>query len=843
MATTSQSQLIVCESHAHSSPSSQKRTKSHGYPSSSPPHHHLITAVLIAKLLSLRAIVDGTILSAILPRLSLGLRMTRFAFEDPMRYDPSRDPRLDPRHYGNSYTPEQLWDRLSQPSVLVSLSVILATILYQIAHSQAASRGRQVPTLGQIIWHSTVFIIPGFLLYAIDRWVNPPLFPRPMLQPQTTTHTAKAEVLNRLLRLDQTGGIVASVSKAGKRAYSSTFSGSKVDSGQPAGLQNWDYSCFQNSILQGLSSLKHLPRYLSGITLIQSASKSGEYTTASTLREFVAELNNPANNGKTLSTPSVLRNMNTMQQQDAQEYFFKLMDLVDKDIEKAAKAVYKPPGFEADVAKDDTVASQHSDDSGYQSLANLSKAGSDLISIRNPLEGLSAQRVACTACGYSEGLSMIPFNCLTLNFDIGVSHYDLFELLDNYVALESIQSVNCVKCTLLDYRNRIQQIVQRLPAAAERLEVVDRILEEDEFDDKSLKELKIADSNKISSTKTKQVVVGRPPPSLVMHMNRSVFDPTTFHSYKNMAAVQFPMTLDLGPWCIGSAGHGQDLEPMQTDTGAVKFRDVEADQEQWVTDPKASMVAGDTRQSKITGPIYELRAVVTHYGRHENGHYVCYRRHPGRAWKGVSGLAIGNEADLRHDPAAQDSMDDVCSTHGDQVTEETTSAADDGGKCDEQEESQWWRLSDETVYQVSEQDVLSQGGVYMLFYDCVDPNSVLVSGEKGAETEIYYNNLPISTEELASKLPSLSESSAMNHAYISSEQRSMVEDIYETSSLATSTTAFSDSQSEVTLAGTSSRASSVTLPAPDADASSSPLAGGVGKSTLSESLEPKDTNT
>lgn len=744
--------------------------------------------------------------------------MTRSTFEDPPRYDPSRDLRFDPRLYGNSYNPEQLWDRLSQPSVLVSLSVIAVTVVYQIVHSQAASRGRQVPTLGQIIWNTTVFIIPAFVLYAIDRWVNPPLFPRPMLQPQSTTHAAKAEVLNRILRLDQTGGIVASVSKVGKRAYSSTFSSFKGESGQPAGLQNWDYSCFQNSILQGLASLQHLPRYLSGTTPTQP-------TTASTLRDFIAELNDPANNGRTLSTPAVLRNMNTMQQQDAQEYFFKLVDLVDKDIEKAAKAVSKAPGLDVDVGRDDTDTSQHSDDSGYQSLAVLSKAGSDLISIRNPLEGLSAQRVACTACGYSEGLSMIPFNCLTLNFDIGVSHYDLFKLLDNYVALEAIQSVNCVKCTLLDYKQRIQQLVQRLPAAAERLEAVERILDEDEFDEKSLKELKIADSNKISSTKTKQVVVGRPPPSLVMHMNRSVFDPATFNSYKNMAAVQFPMTLDLGPWCIGSAGQ------RQTGNSTIKFTDVEADQEQWVTDPKASMVAGDAQQSKITGPIYELRAVVTHYGRHENGHYVCYRRHPRGAKRTSTGLTEESETEKQDDPAVENSTDDMGNAHGDEMVEGgVPGTADDDEQYAEQEESQWWRLSDETVYQVSEEDVLSQGGVFMLFYDCVDPNSVLVSGTKGA-----------GTEQLASKRPSFSADSIAAESNTSAEQGSTREDIFETSSRASSTTAYSDGRLEECSVDTS-RASSVTVSATDLDRSSPSRGGEADKSRSSEPLvQPQDS--
>ncbi len=43
---------------------------------------------------------------------------------------------------------------------------------------------------------------------------------------------------------------------------------------------------------------------------------------------------------------------------------------------------------------------------------------------------------------------------------------------------------------------------------------------------------------------------------------------------------------------------------------------------------------------KITGPIYELRAVVTHQGRHENGHFICYRKH-------ARGRTAGSSVDLR----------------------------------------------------------------------------------------------------------------------------------------------------------------------------------------------------
>lgn len=663
--------------------------------------------------------------------------MTSSTARNLRRYDPLHD--QNPLPYGAYYSEEKLWDRISQPSVLVPVLVLLVTAAYQFAHSQAASRGRQLPSAGDLIWDAIVFICPAGLLYAVDRWVNPPLFPIPMLQPQPVTHAAKSDVLRKILRTDQPGGIVASVSEAGRRTLSNTFSGPRGKSDQPAGLGNWDNSCFQNSILQGLASLKHLPRYLGGFNASGHASPKDHETTAGTLRSFIAELNDTSNNGRTLYTPSVLKNMSTIQQQDAQEYFSKLMDQIDKDIEKAAKAACRQSGFETDLGRDDTAASQHSDDSGYQSLPMLSKAGSELVTLRNPLEGLSAQRVACMSCGHSEGLSMIPFNCLTLNFEVGISHYDLFELLDSLVRLEPIQGVECVKCTLLEYRKALQRLSNTVPAAATRLQAVEEVLEDEEFDDKILKQLKIPDSQKVSSTKTKQVVIGRPPPSLVIHMNRSVFDPNTFRSYKNLAAVEFPKTLDLGPWCIGSA-EGKSAPAAARPQGD-DAQESAVDEEKWVLDARASMVAGDAHPSKISGPIFELKAVVTHYGRHENGHYVCYKR-------GNSGI---HDADT---VGEEDGMDQPPNLVGDDVANEVDGAdenradenrADEANPPADAEESysedpgsQWWRLSDETVYKVSEQDVLSQGGVFMLFYDCVDPNSVLVApGEPaGAEASL-----------------------------------------------------------------------------------------------------------
>ncbi|PTB69637.1 cysteine proteinase [Trichoderma citrinoviride] len=614
-------------------------------------------------------------------------------------------------------------NRINDVAVLVTVAALAVTLLAKFYSPDGSLEGI-FSLLGNFLWDALVFLTPAPLLFALDNWMDSSTT-RPMRDTTNqSNHAAKSEAMRRVMGLDRQDGVMNSVLRARTRALSMTGSvlGLKTDSDRPAGLGNRDNSCYQNSVLQGLASLQSMPDYLSAcLKGLEEAGHGADGNVAHTLRALIADLNDVSNNGKTLWTPSVLKSMNTWTQQDAQEYYSKVLDDVEKAAALAAKklASEKLAGLEGgDVNNtDEGSTSEHSDDSGYHSQLSSSIADSKRM-LRNPLEGLQAQRVACVQCGHSEGLSMIPFNCLTLSLGLDKNHHDLYERLDAYSKLEAIEGVECAKCTLLKAQRLLTKLVERMRSEGatddklaeplRRLEAVQLALEEDQFDEETIKDrCKIAAQSRVNVTKTKQIVVARPPQSLAIHVNRSVFDPSTFNMIKNSAPVSFPMTLDLGPWCLGSAG---PVKSSSKETADVKKgKGVE---ERWPLEPMSSMVAGDMGESRLTGPIYELRAVVTHYGRHENGHYICYRKYPP-----LTSPSVGHAGGKPAEPSADETT----------TTDEKPSYTD--------RDSTWWRLSDHNVSPVNEETVMSLSpGVFMLFYECVDASMILHCEEENEAT-------------------------------------------------------------------------------------------------------------
>ncbi|KAK5682434.1 ubiquitin-specific protease ubp1 [Elasticomyces elasticus] len=533
-----------------------------------------------------------------------------------------------------SYQALRLPTAYPSPGATLGYSILA---LYLI-HQALAYLNYPILSLPELVWNAFVYLVPVRLLLDSER--------RQQLREQggmSQMQAAKSEALRRMVL---GGGALSHklVGGEGLMRRMSTLPGNdQPTSDAPPGLGNWDNSCYQNSVLQGLASLGSLTGYL------QRAGVDAESTNVS-LQDTIAKLNDASNNGKQLWTPAKLKSMSSWQQQDAQEYFSKIMDDLDKEAARAIAADKAKPGLEGAVHE--TSPDAQRDDS---------------TTVRNPLEGLLAQRVACTRCGFSEGLSMIPFNCLTVPLGLDATCH-IGDCLDEYTKLEDINEVDCPKCTLVRAEGQLKQMIPSsedveetenstartlsLPPelrmlAAKRLEAIRNALENDDFADKTLNDAcQIPRKAHVSTTKTRQAVIGRAPQSLVVHVNRSVFDEMTGVQRKNYASVRYPMVLNLAEWMLSHGSNGQATRSMLEDA---QNEDV----------------------------LYRLRAVVTHYGRHENGHYICYRRHPLR-------------------PAAE---------------------TDDGSDADVDQREQWWRLSDEDVSAVTEDNVLDQGGVFMLFYE------------------------------------------------------------------------------------------------------------------------------
>ncbi|PIG90230.1 ubiquitin hydrolase [Aspergillus arachidicola] len=538
------------------------------------------------------------------------------------------------------------------PSIASTLAI---AILVFVALTQSGS----IPaTVARALWDVIVYMTPSRVVAALDKKAKSTPIDEsagPM------TFEAKSEAMKRILGLDN-----SSLSSLFPRAPT-----------LPGFEQYHTRVCFAG-VARDLLGTEH--RFIRG---------EGAFSTHQALKGIIERLNSPDSYGQRLWTPADLKSMSSWQQQDAQEYFSKVVDQIDYEIQQATRKQTRNLGLKVASPQENVIGAGSTP--GTSADASVGARIAEIRSFGNPLEGLLAQRVGCMQCGWTEGLSLIPFNCLTVPLGAGYEH-DVRDCLQDYMDLEPIEGVECAKCTLLHAQKQLQNLLKQLEedkslsntpdspsvsealknSAQERLKAVEEALEEEDFAEKTLsKKCNIPSKNRVSSTKSRQAVIARPPKCLVVHINRSLFDDMTGMLRKNYAALKFPKILDMGEWCLGAAA-GQAGQNSET----------------WDMDPRESMLAQADKIADAHGQLYELRAVITHYGRHENGHYICYRKYSSETFP----------ADVPESVIEQD---------GEKQTTE-----------------RWFRLSDEDVQMVSESNVMAQGGAFMLFYEAVDSSSL-----------------------------------------------------------------------------------------------------------------------
>ncbi|KAF3053843.1 hypothetical protein E8E11_010887 [Didymella keratinophila] len=565
---------------------------------------------------------------------------------------------------------------------------------------------------------ATLFKFLDFLGYPVWFWIRRFLHtmaleivravsPAPSLDSEASDDTAQSGGM-----MGNLFGMGASALSKGVRGVASALSRGASD--VPPGLGNYDNSCYQNSVIQGLASLPSLRDYLEKTTAEHESFTAD--TTNGALLDMISQLNDPEKRGQHFWIRGKLKSMSTFTQQDAQEYYSRILDELDKEVKKATTSKRRTSVSWIEAAKSLSLPESGEKKEGETEVTDekTEAPAEQPIATPIPLEGSLAQRVGCTTCGYSEGLSLIPFNCITLSLGRR-NGYDISELLDDHIDLEYINEVECSKCTLLKLKRTLVPVVEKqgedTPFGA-RLRLVQDALDDEDLKDSTLiKTLNIPKKNWVKSEKSKQVVVARAPKSLVLHVNRSIFDETTFAQYKNNAGVSYPSTLDLGKWCLGTApsrSQKPDLDPKT---------------EEWPRDPRQSMLI-DAVGDGLSPFQYRLRAAVTHFGTHGNGHYVCYRPHPRLVRKAKTEekeVESAEKTDEDADNNAQNDVEDAREEAADAQVEAEHEVEQEDEDEDKQQlpSEQWYRFSDDTVYAVSEQEA-HQGNVFMLFYERID---------------------------------------------------------------------------------------------------------------------------
>lgn len=488
---------------------------------------------------------------------------------------------------------------------------------------------------------------------------------------------------------------------------------------------------------------------------------------------------------KLLKTMSKAPNKNIIlgyDQEDAQEFFQAILS----ELEKNVHSIYgkanndQNPVAEDKLPQDSVIGQAHLGKVGTifmpteqidpNFILNESRKHYTPFELVTPLDGITAERIGCLQCGENGGIRYSLFSGLSLNLpseNIG-SPIKLSQLLYDWSKPEIIEGVECNRCALnAVYQHLTEQLKQYksqdsipeklVDLVNDRLDRLRTILSKPVIDDDDYKKLH-TDNMVRKCSKSKQILIPRPPSLLSIHINRSVFDTNTYMIKKNNSQVIFKTRLNLSPWCcdidqinldarLPMSKKQQELNQESSDDDKIigeeyysklhrrfqrEFED--SDEEDYMEEEEVyctglnrdvsnydplnldglsskeemgNLESDDLPHTKVDslgnninenvdcseeeysesdyengkgessvslpipiedsyvsnvpiGPLtYVLRAIIVHYGTHNYGHYITFRKYRGS----------------------------------------------------------WWRISDEAVYIVDEAEVLSTPGVFMLFYE------------------------------------------------------------------------------------------------------------------------------
>ncbi|KAG2228178.1 hypothetical protein INT45_009225, partial [Circinella minor] len=444
-----------------------------------------------------------------------------------------------------------------------------------------------------------------------------------------------------------------------------------------SGLVNTGNTCFLNSVLQVLSSLPRLQEYLDQIQPSSKNNRPVSWFLATTLRRLTQPITKHSS-FKPIDIVSLVsdRRINSRDQQDAQELFQLITSAIDVEA-GSLKNSMNGDGFIVGGGLKDVLLMKPSYQKQQQQQQQLkrqrltsSPSSSLPYRLENPFTGLLASRLSCMQCGYTEAIRHFSFNNVQLTLP-DTSSTTLEECLKEFTAMEYLSDATCRKCALIDTVSSMSAQVDALKDQAKRTQ--DRtsrrtVLSEMVILEKRRRELEhklnvgdiiddVSSIRAVSRMSSKQVMFAKPPKILCLHISRSTFHPSGA-IFKNSCRIVFPEYLDLSSYSTNGTLNTQPHEPISS------------------LQTTATITPTSTNEGQ-----YKLMGTIVHYGSHDFGHFIAYKRR-----------LVAETCHCRQCKEEKETL------HGD--------------------ENIWYRISDEQVDVCTIDEVL-QSNPYMLLYEYV----------------------------------------------------------------------------------------------------------------------------